>query len=469
MAKKYLMTWDARRKRWGKNVKIRGKWRIVNVSPKLLGCPATKEGSWKAANDWWKEQEKELKRQEREENTTYARLERAVETHQKMAQWYHFQGDAENAALHENEARTVQGWIDSGQVRELEWGEEPMGGISEIGQHVWSDRFKTLERMQSGGKTIGQVVDLFIAHRETQHKAGRVGDNWLYKQKLILKKFREWIGDTQPVTSITGQTITSWYSRILEMRQDDTIKSNDGAGKHFGVVKKFIRWSYENEHLPNLPRNIDSEDMGFEVDTYEIEITDVPTIQTLFQNAVDRTKLFYLLALNCGATQADIANLKHEEVDWDKGIIERKRTKTRNNGKGKVPKVKYFLWPETFRLLKLHRSGDGDLVFLGEKGNPLRSESAEGETIAKADSIRNAHSRVLKKLGWKKPTFKVFRATAASMFDNHTEFSRYAQYFLGHSPKAIVDKHYKLPSDEQFKRALLWLRKQLTIDEIKFA
>jgi hypothetical protein len=34
------------------------------------------------------------------------------------------------------------------------------------------------------------------------------------------------------------------------------------------------------------------------------------------------------------------------------------------------------------------------------------------------------------------------------------------QYFLGHSPKTVADKHYVVPSDEEFFEALGWLRKQ---------
>src|SRR5947209_6762277 len=53
MAKRYHMTWKSETSRWRKM--HRGKW--YSVSCKQLGVPETKEGSWRAANDWWEQQQ----------------------------------------------------------------------------------------------------------------------------------------------------------------------------------------------------------------------------------------------------------------------------------------------------------------------------------------------------------------------------------------------------------------------------
>jgi hypothetical protein len=49
VAKKLHMTWVAGSRRWRKLYK--GKW--YSISCKLLGTEETKEGSWRAANEWW--------------------------------------------------------------------------------------------------------------------------------------------------------------------------------------------------------------------------------------------------------------------------------------------------------------------------------------------------------------------------------------------------------------------------------
>ena len=49
MPKKFVMNWQQDTARWRKM--HTGRWFFV--TPKELGCHATKEASWKAANDWW--------------------------------------------------------------------------------------------------------------------------------------------------------------------------------------------------------------------------------------------------------------------------------------------------------------------------------------------------------------------------------------------------------------------------------
>ena len=51
-----LMTWVASGRRWTK--KYRGKW--YAVSCRKLGTPPTKEASWRAANEWWMQQQRSV-------------------------------------------------------------------------------------------------------------------------------------------------------------------------------------------------------------------------------------------------------------------------------------------------------------------------------------------------------------------------------------------------------------------------
>lgn len=52
-----------------------------------------------------------------------------------------------------------------------------------------------------------------------------------------------------------------------------------------------------------------------------------------------------LLGLNCGYRQTDIASIHPREIDWKRGEISRKRTKTVK--KKRTPTVTYKLWPRT--------------------------------------------------------------------------------------------------------------------------
>ena len=103
------------------------------------------------------------------------------------------------------------------------------------------------------------------------------------------------------------------------------------------------------------------------------------------------------------------------------------------------------------------------------KGEPLKVETIVNGRAKKIDNIRSAYNRVIKKLAndktdvieIRKP-LKLLRKTAATRLGEHSEYGRYAQYFLGHAPATIADRHYVAPSAEQFDHAVAWLGTQFS-------
>ena len=56
---------------------------------------------------------------------------------------------------------------------------------------------------------------------------------------------------------------------------------------------------------------------------------------------------------------------------------------------------------------------------------------------------------------------KHLRKTSASMLGQHPQYKFYANHFLADSPRTVADRHYVVPSDEEFFEALDWLREQI--------
>ena len=50
---------------------------------------------------------------------------------------------------------------------------------------------------------------------------------------------------------------------------------------------------------------------------------------------------------------------------------------------------------------------------------------------------------------------------ASSMIASHDFHAKYVQHFPGHAPATVADKHYVVPSQEQFDKAIHWLGRQL--------
>jgi hypothetical protein len=56
---------------------------------------------------------------------------------------------------------------------------------------------------------------------------------------------------------------------------------------------------------------------------------------------------------------------------------------------------------------------------------------------------------------------KGLRATLASVLAEYPHYKYYVDYFLGHSPRTIAQRHYVHPTDSEFFEALTWLGGQL--------
>ena len=166
--------------------------------------------------------------------------------------------------------------------------------------------------------------------------------------------------------------------------------------------------------------------------------------------------------LNTGSTQKDLSDLLPTEVDWKKGTITRKRSKTAKH-KG-VPTVTYVLWKETFRLLQQERSTDAATVLVNNEGGPLKVERIDDEgKLKKIDNVASAFARLKRKNGIKKP-LKYFRKTSATLLKSNKDYRGLDVLFLGHAPATVAERHYTQTPQQLLNEALAWLGQQYGIE-----
>ena len=165
------------------------------------------------------------------------------------------------------------------------------------------------------------------------------------------------------------QTAPRPYQGSLRVRHPSASPAT--AKDYIGAARSFVRSRYE-KRLIDLPRNLTSKQLAISVPIKDPVIFTVEEVKAYLASATDRTRLYLHLMLNCGMYPQDISSLTQDEVDWKRGRINRKRTKTRNRSEN-VPRVDYTLWRETFALLKRYRSNDPTLALLNEKGKGIRN------------------------------------------------------------------------------------------------
>jgi hypothetical protein len=154
---------------------------------------------------------------------------------------------------------------------------------------------------------------------------------------------------------------------------------------------------------------------------------------------------------------SDIAELHADEVDWESGIITRKRSKTRD--RANVPVVRYKLWPRTFDLLKRWGSREGIVLHTRSGGSWAFRRMRDDGTLHKNDNVARNFNVLRDRLGMKL-SFKYLRKTSPAILESHEHYGRYVPHFLGHAPAGIASRNYTPPSHELFDRILGWLGEQ---------
>jgi integrase len=250
----------------------------------------------------------------------------------------------------------------------------------------------------------------------------------------------------------------------------DKVVSNEWgrttAAHYMTSVKSFVRWLWQIEAIPTLPRILDGRSTVLTISRPSTAVVTFTKdeIKTLLGKASDRTKLYILLMLNCGMTQKDISDLLISEVDWEDGRIVRKRSKT--SDEENVPVVNYLLWPETIRLLRQERSADSEgLVLLNFNGSPLLFEELTGEgRYKKTDNVKNAFFRLCKEAGITKP-LKSLKKTSSTLLRDNEKFTGLEGLFLGHAPQSMSDKHYSKVPQTLLDQAVTWLGQEYGLIE----
>jgi integrase len=427
------MTWVPAGRRWMK--KHNGKW--YAISCRKLGVPPTKEASWRAANDWWEAKLKEIESAPPTEQELRANAFRVW----SMVQDWQQLDEASREKL-------VDSLIGVGQYQKLKAQADAM--VASAVQATPPDR------------TVSAQVEAWRTLLRSACQSGQMSEGRYDAYCRNIGNFVAWIGPETTIDAIDEAKLEGFFNH-LSLQVAAQKYSPTYAHTLMMTAKQFISRLAELRLIP-LPGNIRSRRFRFnhsapvKIETFGVD--EVRAMLAACDGFSEKTKLYLLLMLNCGMYQNDIAELHREEVNWSKGTLTRARSKTRER---QGPVVTYKLWPETFALLKKHRAKEGELALTTEEGNPLVRYWLEDGEMRRYDVIQAAWTRLAAKLGVKKIrlSMKHLRKTAASLLGRHPQFKFYANHFLADSPRTVADKHYVIPSDEEFFSSLEWLRGQL--------
>jgi len=432
MARRILMTWIPNSRRWIK--KHKGK--MYAVSCKQLDCPETKDESATAANGWWEAKQKEIETAPPTEADIQAN---AFKVWSMVQDW----GQLDETSRE----KLVDSLVGAGQYQKIKSQAETM--------------IESTTKAVSPERTIKAQVDAWQNLLRGVCQSGQMSEGRFDAYCRNIGNFIAWIGSETAIDSIDEAKLEGFFNHL---------SAQVGTGKYspnyahtlMMTAKQFISRLAEMKLIP-LPGNIRSRRFRFnhsapaKIETFTV--AEVRSILATCDGFSEKTKLYLLLMLNCGMYQNDIAELLAEEVNWVKGTVTRARSKTRERH---GPVVTYKLWPETISLLRKHRA-KGELALTTDEGKPLVRFWLEDGKMRRYDVIHSAWTRLADKMGLKKIRLgmKHLRKTSATLLGQHPQYKFYANHFLADSPRTVADRHYVIPSDDEFFMALDWLRGQL--------
>ena len=240
-------------------------------------------------------------------------------------------------------------------------------------------------------------------------------------------------------------------SEVLGQYRDSLITSTEGpfSVRHkLRAVKALLLWAYDEELIDNLPRCVKKYN-DITLPDPKPRFFTIKQVQTLYNNASPRLKLWILLGLNCGFTQTDISSLTPDMVDWESGIIARDRQKTGVDSQHK-------LWPLTLKMLR-EQAGSGPLLLTTRGGQPLLQERIkEDGNPSKTDMIGRAFASLKEEVGMTLP-FKHFRKTGANAIAKHFQDKPWlVELYLAHRDPRMR-KHYTQQHYDELHKAIEWL------------
>jgi integrase len=441
------------------------------VACSVLGVPPTKEQSYQAANQWWDAKKAEIDSANRPAQRPRLPLEDIV------GAWLgHPPDDVTNDVLEggpdsslpaEERAAAVIKIFLGDILAELTTGQPLPPRMAEmLGPARWQQieaGIKGLRGEPSAApdKTVAAWAGLWLQKQQQRVDAGQMTAARAANNRTCLEHFQTFLGPQSDVAGIDAERLDGFYfhclAKVAARRRDKGQGWSVAYARDvFSVARAFVRWLVERDSIPP-PKNIGSKSFEFGSPARAVTTWTPEEFKRTVAEAPGKLKLALLLMVNCGMTQVDVSDLLDSEVDWEAGRITRKRSKTADQEN--VPTVSYRLWPPTFKLLRQYRSGR-ERVLLTEGGEPyVRTRLNDQGKLVKADGIASNFVHLKRRLKLARP-LKQLRKLGATLLGGHKDYGRFTSYFLGHSPRTVADRHYVVPPQQLFDKAVLWLGQQ---------
>jgi hypothetical protein len=279
----YHLTWDGSNKRW----RIMHKGQRYVISCRQLGTPPTKEQSYRAANEWWRQKLTQLDVDSSRKKTLIAQLDSQSEFVERLINHTDRLGAVAEKAL------TVK-TMDEVSVDMLEAMLIPGG----------HERIET-----SGDLSVSTQVTRYLALEQARVKSGQLSLVEYDLARRCLDYFSKWVKPATNVQRINPDVWENYWTHLMGL--DCSIEYKK---KRFRYAKNLITWLASKGIIP-MPANLISRKYKFGSSTKQVSVFTLDEVRTLLNAVSGQLELHFLLMMNCGFNQQDVSDLVQSEVD----------------------------------------------------------------------------------------------------------------------------------------------------------
>jgi len=460
------MSWSAATKAWQKMFK----GTRYQVYCTELNAPPTKEGSYQAANDWWSRKVAQLK------PTLPNDYRLAIENLKQLEQAHHL---ADGLPL----PFTPSDLIEELELQGLKANPKPLPDVLKHA-NPWEAMSPRKEELIAGEKvrTI-QRAEVRVAEARAQVEdrlriLGKLGQVKTPKDKTIGANLDRFLDiESRRMRPQTFREFTQYFDRLdhlltrdasVEIINEQLVDDHylwladqpwegQTKNKRLGFFRRFLLWLDEQGVHPR-PKNLKAKGHRFKLKRKKIDTFE--GVAKAISSLPDEPRLWAMLAVNTGMTQADLGALNWDMINLKAGTLTRYRVKTQAHKN--APTVCYKLWPTTLKFLKARATKKG-LVFSTEKSDkPLyetRFEEKDGKKVAIKKDLFSTY--------WKRiephPSIPLgkFRHIGATTLKTNNLYRGFRDLYLANVPEGIGDTHYSAENDQAFWECLEYIRKTL--------
>ncbi|HEX5471087.1 MAG TPA: hypothetical protein VFW73_04340 [Lacipirellulaceae bacterium] len=485
MARTALMNWEGHPYyRWVKMYRGQ-RYRISCDDLGVRRTQWTKEGSYHAANDWWRQRKRAIDgcdERERPHADALAELQKKEaiaaalglederqQLKQEMARIAELDaadspGISPEALQLINDARMFGVHVDVDRDADPYFLEHLFGR-----ERIWNDRQRRAQVVPSD-RTIKAAGAAYLKQKRDEVEHNLRSPDGYDNIRRTVERFVDFCGESNSADCISADLWHRWHvhcaAKVAAKEAGREGWSVIYARDEFQSSRAFVKWLWERDWIPSVPKNLTSKQFSFEVGESDISTFTNLEIQKLLKSAHGHQKLHLLLMLNCGFTQKDISDLRQDQIDLTAGTISRKRSKTKN--KKNVPKVAYKLWAVTLKELQKWRSNDPIFALRTNKGLAWvrKTIRADGK-LGKVDYVAVLFRRLKARIGMTETgkSLKVFRKTASTRIGGNKTYRPLRHLFLGHSSRNVADRYYVEVPNDLLSEAIQWLGHDLGIIE----